>query len=258
MSKSNSQQINVLANQLVEYYQQAELEIAKKLQGDLTQWKTSYLKQRQKEVKAILDNLKMVSNSWTNQQIPNLYKSGIILADSRLPKGKVGMSNIHQENVVRLTGNLMKDLTGSIEYVGRRVDDIFRSLSLKSLMEGSIEGENRRKATERLVKSLEKNGISSFQDKVGREWNLKSYSEMVIRTTSRESTNTGLKTRMVERGYDLVEITSHSDACDKCEPFEGQIFSLTGETKGYPTLDEAEAEGLFHPNCIHVPVPYIE
>ena len=36
-----------------------------------------------------------------------------------------------------------------------------------------------------------------------------------------------------------------------CIPYQGKVLSLTGRTKGYTTVKEAETNGLFHPNCIH-------
>ena len=33
--------------------------------------------------------------------------------------------------------------------------------------------------------------------------------------------------------------------------WEGRIVSLTGATDGFPTMEEAKADGLFHPNCTH-------
>jgi len=36
-----------------------------------------------------------------------------------------------------------------------------------------------------------------------------------------------------------------------CEPWQGQILSARGETPGYDTVADAEADGLFHPNCRH-------
>ena len=37
----------------------------------------------------------------------------------------------------------------------------------------------------------------------------------------------------------------------RSEPWQGKVLSITGKTKGYPTLEEAKAAGLFHPNCRH-------
>jgi hypothetical protein len=48
-----------------------------------------------------------------------------------------------------------------------------------------------------------------------------------------------------------VKVSTHRGACELCQPWQGKILSITGKTKGYPTLEEAKAAGLFHPRCRH-------
>ena len=98
---------------------------------------------------------------------------------------------------------------------------------------------------------LEDAGLSSLIDKGGKEWTLDRYTEMLIRTKTVEARNAGLSNRILENDGDLVEVSSHGSECELCGPWEGQILSLTGKTPGYPTVDEATADGLFHPNCRH-------
>jgi hypothetical protein len=68
----------------------------------------------------------------------------------------------------------------------------------------------------------------------------------------------GTANRLVEQGHDLVKISTHIGACPLCEPWQGKVLSITGKTKGYPTLEEAKAAGLFHPNCRHAYGLYID
>jgi hypothetical protein len=55
---------------------------------------------------------------------------------------------------------------------------------------------------------------------------------------------------MAENDYDLVQVSAHG-ATDVCGAWEGKILSATGATPGYDTVADAEADGLFHPNCRH-------
>lgn len=84
---------------------------------------------------------------------------------------------------------------------------------------------------------------------------LKSYAELVARTTSAEAYRTGEETTILEtfdNKGDLVQVIGHSSFPNSpCIPFEDAFLSLRGITKGYTTIDEAKAQGLFHPNCIH-------
>jgi len=68
----------------------------------------------------------------------------------------------------------------------------------------------------------------------------------------------GTANRLVEQGHDLVKVSTHRGACELCQPWQGKILSITGKTEGYPTLEEAKAEGLFHVNCRHAYGLYID
>lgn len=85
--------------------------------------------------------------------------------------------------------------------------------------------------------------------------NMADYAELVARTTSAEAYRKGAENSILETfgdQGDLVQVNGHSTfPTSPCLPFEDAILSLTGKTKGYTTLDEAKAQGLFHPNCIH-------
>jgi len=57
-------------------------------------------------------------------------------------------------------------------------------------------------------------------------------------------------------GGDLVKVSTHNGACPRCAPWQGKILSISGKDSGYPSLDQAKAAGLFHPNCAHCLLPY--
>jgi|GEM_PF-6376403 len=54
-----------------------------------------------------------------------------------------------------------------------------------------------------------------------------------------------------EHGADVVRVTVSGHCCEKCAEWENRLLSISGATKGLPTVDEATAAGLFHPNCTH-------
>jgi hypothetical protein len=82
----------------------------------------------------------------------------------------------------------------------------------------------------------------------------KDYSQMVARTTTAEAMREGTKNSILDtfENNDLVQIVGGgSNECDDCAALVGNIYSLEGLTEGFPLIDEAEAAGLFHPNCTH-------
>ena len=100
---------------------------------------------------------------------------------------------------------------------------------------------------------------TTFVDRAGRTWDTETYLMMNIRTNSMKVFNESIQAQAVESGDDLVRVTSGGDPeCRLCFPWEGRILSVTGRTKGLPTVDQAKAAGLFHPNCTHHLLPVDE
>ena len=239
---------------LTDMYSSVQARIIRDLSKDLTAWSRARMRAKLEEVNRILEALDRRTLEWARTEIPGFYTRGVILADRYVGAGTYG--SVHQETVTRLARGLVRGLAAATEHVGLTVNDIFRSVSTRSLAESMISGETPRQAAKRIVSGLTKNGVEAFTDKAGRNWSLESYSRMVVRTTSREANTQGVINRLVERGRDLVEVSSHGGSCELCAPWDGAILSISGDSE-HPSLAEAEADGLFHPNCAHVIVPYV-
>lgn len=105
------------------------------------------------------------------------------------------------------------------------------------------------------------NGMVVLRDRRGRRWSMDTYAEMVTRTNMVKSTNTGLQNRLASEGADLVIVSQHSSTHEECRRWEGEVLSITGETKEWDgkkvyTVDYATNQGLFHPNCKHRLLPF--
>ena len=50
-------------------------------------------------------------------------------------------------------------------------------------------------------------------------------------------------------GKDLVILESHPNACESCNYHSGQVYSISGKSSTYPSLDSAIEDGVGHPNC---------
>ncbi|MFG3611435.1 phage minor capsid protein [Rummeliibacillus stabekisii] len=111
-----------------------------------------------------------------------------------------------------------------------------------------------------LAKELSKKGMSEkvkregfvgITDSAGRKWDLKTYSNMVIKTKVNQAFMQGVIHDSETTGLDLAVISNHG-AEDACSKWEGMVISMTGKTKGYITYKQAKATNeIFHPNCEH-------
>ncbi|SEP57036.1 Phage minor capsid protein 2 [Virgibacillus subterraneus] len=104
-------------------------------------------------------------------------------------------------------------------------------------------------------------GVPALVDKAGKRWSAEGYVSMVTRTISNDVANSMQDTRMDEFGADLVEISSHAGARPLCAPFQGRIYSRSGNSENYPPLSETsygQLAGIRGVNCGHIFYPFIE
>ncbi|CEP67871.1 Bacteriophage A118, Gp4, minor capsid [Moorella glycerini] len=248
---------------LVQLYTEAEREILNEINRALLRGnKTEYLQAMLANVQAILEDLRNGSRTWCEEAIPRIYVEGAKFAEEQLKAQRekiiVGFGVIHQQAAQVLAEAAYNRLEGVVQTIGRKSEDIYRVLALENIR-GSVIGY---KTWEQVAKSyreqLAERGVTGFEDAAGRNWNMRSYTEMVARTTTMEAHLQGTANRLLEHGHDLVKVSTHSGACNKCSPWQGKILSLTGRTRGFPTLQEAKQAGLFHPNCRHAYGLYID
>lgn len=89
-------------------------------------------------------------------------------------------------------------------------------------------------------------------------FDIASYDSMVFNTNL---TRTGIRETIKDsliRDYDVVYIDPHPFSCPLCQTLQGKFYSITGETTIYngmmiDSLEYAQEQGLFHPNCTHIP-----
>ena len=226
----------------IKLYEKAEKDIINEITKAVARGNnTQYLFAMRSNIRVILADLDEGARDWCGKAIPRVYGHG---AASRF-------GAIHQQAVKVLADNSFNRFKEVSSFIGRRVDDIYRTLALENLT-GAVVGYNTAKQVANKYKeALLEKGVTGFKDKLGREWNMTTYTKMVARTTLMEADLEGTKNRLIEQGRDLVRVTTHIGSCEKCAPWQGKILSLTGITPGYPTLADARAKGLYHPNCKH-------
>ncbi len=155
---------------------------------------------------------------------------------------------------------LLRDLSGRLGATDLRIlratSDVYRQVIARVTAQGLSGEYTRRQAAQAALNLFADRGITGFVDVAGRRWNLPSYAEMACRTAANGAARQGALDRMRAAGRDLAVIGGSSSGCELCADWEGEVVSLDGATPGYPTLDEAEGAGLFHPNCGHMAYPW--
>jgi len=248
---------------LVKFYEQAEREILDRINRALLRGNnTEYLAQMKKNIDIILQQLREGNRTWCEQAIPRVYSQGLYSADAMLKD--VGTSTsaafgaIHQQAAQVMAENAFQRLQDVVQVIGRQAEGIYRDLALESVRGTVVGYETWKQVANRYREQLAERGVTGFRDRSGRAWNMRTYTEMVARTTTQQAHTEGTLNRLSEQGHDLIIVSRHRGACPLCTPWEGKILSISGKTKGYPTFEEAKASGLMHPNCRHTVSLYID
>lgn len=158
-------------------------------------------------------------------------------------------AGVHTESVNAAIAAQAVSMNEVAESIGRQTPDALRQIGLEATAQHQAQGRTITDTMKALRKEMAIQGMTEFRDRAGRRWSLTRYSKMVARTTTREAQTTGFVTQMQSNSLDLVTVSSHADPCDLCAEFDGNTYSLSGDTEGYDTLDEVPP---FHPNCRHV------
>lgn len=161
--------------------------------------------------------------------------------------------SIHSETVNALMSDTYLDFANGMNGVAksaeRKINEAFKRQVRSKMIAREITGKSIDKVKRDIVKLLGDQGFTALKDRAGKSWSLRRYSEMLARTHVIKASNESLITRAGQFGVDIVEVSRHGGACPICVPYEGKIYSLSGNSKDYPPLPITLP---IHPNCRHV------
>ena len=213
-------------------------------------------------IKAELASLGAATGTWVDTNIPMQYKIGMQTAITQIQEldflpltTEALFTTPNRESVKALISDTASSFADSLTTAGRSAKAIQTTIFQKEikarLAEGTITGETKKSMVADIKQKILDQGITSLTDKGGTTWSLDRYASMLATTKLAEARNTGLANKMLENGNDLVQVSTNGSIHPACQVYEGIILSLTGQTDGYDTVDDATANGLFHPNCQH-------
>lgn len=118
--------------------------------------------------------------------------------------------------------------------------------------------------SQNILRDLSGRGIETIAFPSGRRMTIEAWSEREARAYNHHVAVQGQINRATERGYELVQISAHAGASPMCYPYQGKVFSLTGDSDQYPPLQNAiftgtwdEGGGIYHDYCSHFQSTYI-
>lgn len=283
-------QIEAITRTLVDLYRDGELailaQITRRLETgiDATDWEArrlGALATVRSAVERILDLIAKDASGRLADMLAEAYRTGQATATAGIPArllprdpdaaraaGIIRAEGIRAGVMESLAAATLADVGERHSNVLRHVLDVYRTVVQRAAAVSVAGGMTRRQASQWAYQRFIDQGIVSFVDSGGRRWRLSSYVEMAARTVTQRAAVQGQTDRLQTLGLDLVIISDSPRECPVCRPWEGKILSISGSQRGRVevesavgsgtvtvdiagSLNEARADGLFHPNCTH-------
>ncbi|WP_416565061.1 phage minor capsid protein [Nocardia testacea] len=272
--------VDGLQEAVAQIYADAEVQLLARIASsiergiDTPQWVSMQLAEiarLSKEARGFLLSLDPVVSAQIQTALVQAHAAGIAAADQDVP-GPPATSPapiVSQEAVAALAAEAAAAVVGTHSQILRATVDGYREVVMQSAGRIVTGVATRREVTQQALDQFAARGLTAFRDRAGRNWRIDTYAEMAVRTAALRALKQGHTDRLLQRGYDLVVISAHPNPAPQCQPYEGKIVSLTGQTPNGPieapsrmtgrpvretvvaSMSEAEAKGLHHPNCKH-------
>ena len=200
--------------------------------------------------------------------IKTAYESGYLNASNSLDGNTtIEYTDTQQATLNKLLTDTYNDMLIATKYMSEAAKKFVRvkTSQVMQLQQAIRQGNKglayslaRQLEAGKLNKDANNQAFTGIVDKAGRRWNLKNYSEMVVRTKAQQAHIYGTAEQAHELGCHLFIISSHN-ATDACSHWEGKIISVGEDIEGYPSYEEiASSLECFHPNCKHSITPVSE
>lgn len=196
-------------------------------------------------------------------------------ADEAIPVTDVNFFGVNEQKMQAL----MNDITALEKRVEtaalRMTDDVYRQTVNRVQLAMATGSMSLNQVIDIATKDFLSQGINCIVYADGKRVNIADYVRMALRTTSTRATLQGRAKRFAESGYDTVMTSQHGSCSETCLPYQGKVYiddvftPWHGEVNGdygksnycgkwFMLLSVAIKGGLFHPNCRHPLLQYID
>ena len=213
----------------------------KKLEKNFKEYKTKINKQTEKSYKTIVDLTNYVNKGNYTEQDKTTLESAL---KSLLSEFDIKSTKTQDDKYIRTIENFYSKTQKTIEKDWVKINEYLSDKVSKF------------DKVEKTIAYYSKDGsIRAYFD-------LASYESMVYNTNL---TNIGVRQVIkdaMRRNYDVVYVDPHAFACPMCQKYQGYFYSLSGLTTEFNGIPISKLEdvsfwntgdGLFHPNCKHIP-----
>ena len=270
-----------LVEEMARTFRDVQRTLAAQIQSAIAQGRLEFAAERRMQYAAVLatlDRLGAQTDQQARKVVSDAFKEGAGKTGAQISQQAgfavsvpFSFTGVQQDAIEALQREVVDSLGISRRTVGRSVEDLYakagRRATVRALLgaDGSPQIAARRLKADLLrepyVKRLIEKGGTGFKDRIGKKWSLQTYSEMVVRTTTRTAVVEGQIAKMASLGVNLARVSTHASSCAICVPKQGRLVSLDGSMSNYlgESVTDLSSVGAppYHPNCRHTLQPVV-
>ena len=190
----------------------------------------SYSKKTVEEIEKIFDRAREIGTASDKRILEMGVKAGILNEIDPTDESKQ-VKKIIKHAIREVLTTFNKQNNSLLASAGEEYKEIVNNVSSKVLSGNKTVGS----AIQEAISRLAEKGLTGFTARNGAKWTPEAYTKMIMRTNTQNTINNIQEERLALAGNDYIEISKHSGARPKCADDQGQIFSLSGNTK--PIVD---------------------
>lgn len=190
----------------------------------------SYSKKTVEEIEKIFDRAREIGTASDKRILEMGVKAGILNEINPTDESKQ-VKKIIKHAIREVLTTFNKQNNSLLASAGEEYKEIVNNVSSKVLSGNKTVGS----AIQEAISRLAEKGLTGFTARNGAKWTPEAYTKMIMRTNTQNTINNIQEERLALAGNDYIEISKHSGARPKCADDQGQIFSLSGNTK--PIVD---------------------
>jgi len=232
----------------------------------------------QKNVQELVDKMNRRAIRWSNKATPEAYRDAAEISKTTLntlgaekdplfdpiihTKSIKDNEEVTEKTLIEANLSINTNIAMYIYLMRQAHDDIMQIQAfdlrdeevIARLLDDTIKEGGSRGDLQRLIRQHFNRELyeKKFININGKNYDMIKYAKTVARTRLRTVQSDAVKNMAAQFDNDLIEISDHGTESDICKPFEGETYSISGQTPGYETITEWPP---FHPNCEHFASP---
>lgn len=245
--------------------------------GDIKEWQSKTLKQREKflieankeltklsinTLRTTKKHIRDISDVEATTIVKDLQKAGFYGKIVTVNTNNIVKSNFNYVNKY-INNNVKLDLIKNNQKDGKLkklYTNIVKDVS-NSFIAGNLDFNE---ALSKVINQYINNGLmSGYVDKAGRRWQIDTYMDSVLRNTYKQVFNDVRTKGMFDNGVYTVFMNTVPNCAPRCSMCQGRVLDMREPSKadsGYPSIynfDYGLAGGTLGCNCRHYVMPYI-